>query len=271
MSIKVFLSNLKLNRWGVLAWSVIVFLYALFVIYLYPIISESSLNIIGYINSMPEALKAAVGLEGVELTQSAFTPELFTSVEFLSLWPLLIGIYGIFVGVGIAREVEQGTLDMLLAKPVPRYKVITGKFAVFVFSALLIAVFSMVGIIAGTATVDVSVDFGVLALVLVEAFLLVLAIGCVTLLCAVVFLRPRQALMAGGMFMGLSYILNFVVPALPESFTWLRNLSVFYHFQPNDIVSSISLNGQSVIIYVAVSVVCLVAALVVFQRRDLVA
>jgi ABC-2 type transport system permease protein len=184
---------------------------------------------------------------------------------------LLIGIYGIFVCVGIAREMEQGTLDLLMAQPVPRYKVILAKFSVFIVSAFLIAVFSILGIMAGAATVDTPVNLSSISLVFVEAFLLVLALGSVTLLCAAVFLRPRHALMVAGMFMGLSYILNFVVPALPEAFEWLRNLSVFYHFQPADIATDVALNGLSVAIYVGVFVVCTGAALITFQRRDLVA
>jgi ABC-2 type transport system permease protein len=252
-----------------LAWSGIVFLYALFVVYLYPIISESSLDMMAYINSLPDAFKAAFGLEG-QLTEM-LSLEAFASVEFFSFWPLLIGIYGIFVCVGIAREMEQGTLDLLMAQPVPRYKVILAKFSVFIVSAFLIAVFSILGIMAGAATVDTPVNLSSISLVFVEAFLLVLALGSVTLLCAAVFLRPRHALMVAGMFMGLSYILNFVVPALPEAFEWLRNLSVFYHFQPADIATDVALNGLSVAIYVGVFVVCTGAALITFQRRDLVA
>jgi len=270
MSLKIFLSNLKLNRWGILSWSISIFIYALFVIYLYPLISESSINILGYLEAMPDAMKAAIGLEDVDLTGVAFSVETFVAVEFFSLWPLLIGIYGIFSSVGIAREMEQGTLDLLLAQPVQRYKVIAGKFAVFVFSAFLIAVFSILGLIAGSALIDIPVNLGSISLVFVEAFLLVLSIGCFTVLCAAIFLKPRQALMAGGMFMGLSYILNFIIPALPEHFEWLRNFSIFYHFQANEIVTSVSLDVLSVAIYAAISVICFVAALFVFQRRDMV-
>ena len=165
---------------------------------------------------------------------------------------------------------EQGTLDLLLAQPVQRYKVIAGKFAVFVFSAFLISIFSVLGLVAGSALIDTPVNIGSISLVLVEAFLLVLSIGCFTVLCAAIFLKPRQALMAGGIFVGLSYILNFIIPALPEHFEWLRNLSIFYHFQANEIATSASLDGLSVIIYAAISIVCFVAALFVFQRRDMV-
>jgi ABC-type transport system involved in multi-copper enzyme maturation permease subunit len=65
-----------------------------------------------------------------------------------------------------------------------------------------------------------------------------------------------------------SYIINFMVPILDPSISWLRNLSLFYYYQPQEIVSSASLNGTAVAVYAVVAVVCSIAALVVFQRRD---
>ena len=68
-----------------------------------------------------------------------------------------------------------------------------------------------------------------------------------------------------------SYILNFMVPILDPSISWLRNLSLFYYYQPQEIISSGSLNGTAVIVYATVAVVCFIAALMVFQRRDITA
>ena len=84
MSLKILVSNLKLGKWGILAWSGIVFLYALFVIYLYPIISESSLDMVGYINSLPESFRAAFGFQ--EEIAEMFSLESFASIEFFSFF-----------------------------------------------------------------------------------------------------------------------------------------------------------------------------------------
>ena len=65
------------------------------------------------------------------------------------------------------------------------------------------------------------------------------------------------------------YILNFMILVLPDSFEWLRNLSIFYHFQPNDIIASGALNGTAVAVYSFVIVFSFAAALYIFQRRDL--
>jgi len=270
MSLKLFLSNLKLGRWGILAWGVLIFLYGILTMYLYPTMTQSSLDILGYINALPDAMKAAFGYEGIDFTNMTFTPEAFATLEFLVIWPLLIGIYGIFASIGLAREAERGTLDLLLAQPVSRYKVLVSKFSVFIFAALMIAVASLLGLFIGALIINETVDTMSLALVLIEALLLVLSFASFTLLCSVIFLEPRKSLLVAGVFVGGSYIVNFMVPILSPSASWLRNISLFYHYQPNEIVNNASLNWTSVSVYVGVSIVCFVAAMIIFQRRDLV-
>ena len=270
MSMKLFLSNLKLSRWGILAWGILIFLYGILTMYLYPTMTESSLDILGYINALPDAMKAAFGYEGIDFTNLTFTPEAFATLEFLVLWPLLIGIYGIFASISLARESERGTLDLLLAQPVRRYKVLISKFAVFIFAALIIATASLLGLLLGAAIINETVDTLSMALVLLEALLLVLSFASVTLLFSVIFLEPRKSLLVAGVFVGGSYIINFMVPILNPSISWLRNISLFYHYQPYEIVNSSSLNWTAVFVFTGVSIVCFVAALVIFQKRDLV-
>ncbi len=267
MSLRLFLSNLKLSRWGLVAWAGIIFLYALLTMSLYP--TMKSLDILGYMNEIPDALKAAFGFEGIDFSSFILTPESFAAMELLVLWPVMIGVYAIFSSIGIAREVERGTLDLLLAQPVKRYKVLISKFAVFVLAALLIAIASLIGLALGSALINESVDIISLSLVLLEALLFVLVFASVTLLFATIFLEPRKSLLAAGVIMAGSYILNFIVPILDPSISWLRNLSLFYYYQPQDIINSAALNGTAVAVYATVAVVGFAAALFVFQRRDI--
>lgn len=271
MSLRLFLSNLKLGRWGLLAWAILIFLYGVLTMSLYPTMVKADIDILSYLNALPDAMKAAFGYEGVDFTAFTMTPEAFATLELLVLWPLLIGIYGIFASVGIARESERGTLDLLLAQPVKRYQVLISKFSIFVVAALLIAVASLAGLVLGATLINESVNIGSLAMVLFEALLLVLAFASFALLCSVIFLEPRKSLLAAGVVMAGSYILNFMVPILDPSVSWLRNLSLFYYYQPNEIVNTASLDGTAVIVYTSVTIICFIAALLVFQRRDLAA
>lgn len=269
MSIRLFLSNLKLGRWGLIAWVVLLFLYGWLTMALYPSISESAPAITDYMGTLPESFLAGLGYEGIDFGDFFLSPEAFATMEFLILWPLLIGVYGIFSCVNIARETEKGTLDLLLAQPVKRYNVLITKFSVFVFAALLITAMSLIGLLVGTVIINETVDTASLALALFEALLLVLAIASFTTLFSVIFLEPRKSLLVAGVVTGGSYILNFIVPLFNPSIEWIRNLSIFYHYKPNDIISSSSLNMTAVVVYVVIIVICFAASLVVFQRRDI--
>lgn len=267
MSWSLFLSNLKLSRWGIMAWAVILFLYGLLTIYIYPTISGSSSAILEYINSLPEVLKAAFGYEGVDI--AVMTPETFVTMEFAVMWPLMIGVYAIFSGISIAREAEHGTLDLLVAQPIRRYKVMMSKFAVFVLGAVIIAAASLLGLVAGAGLIDEPVNITSLSLILAEAVLFVLAIGGYTLLLAAVFLEPRKSLLVAGVITAVMYIINFIVPILDPAVEWIRNSSLFYYYQPQQVVSSGSLDGTAVAVYAGVAVISFAAALIIFQRRDI--
>ena len=243
MSWRLFLSNLKLSRWGLVAWAGIIFLYALLTMSLYP--TMKSLDIFGYMNEIPDALKAVFGFEGIDFSGFILTPESFAAMELLVLWPVMIGIYAIFSSIGIAREVERGTLDLLLAQPVKRYKVLISKYAVFVLAALLIAIASLAGLALGSALINESIDIISLSLVLLEALLFVLAFASITLFFTTIFLQPRRSLLAAGLIMAGSYIVTFIVPILEPSISWLRTLSLFYYCQPHAILNSASLTGAA--------------------------
>lgn len=269
MSLKLFFSNLKLGRWGIATWAILIFLYGILTMYLFPTMGDANESILSYLNQLPDAMKAAFGYEGIDFTTLTFTAEDFVTLEFLIVWPLLIGIYGIFSGVGIAREAERGTLDLLLAQPVKRYGVLISKYSVFIFAALLITAASLLGLFTGTMFIDDSVNMGTISLALIEAFLLALSFATVALLCSAIFLEPRKALLFAGGFMGISYIVNFMVPVLDPAFNWVRNTSLFYFYQPNEVVESNSLNGETIAVYLSVIVICFIASLVVFQKRDI--
>jgi ABC-type transport system involved in multi-copper enzyme maturation permease subunit len=99
--------------------------------------------------------------------------------------------------------------------------------------------------------------------------LFVLVFASLTLFFATIFLQPRKSLLAAGVLMAGSYILNFIIPIMDPSISWLRNLSLFYYYQPQEIISNASLNGTAIVVYAGVAMVAFVAAILVFQRRDI--
>jgi ABC-2 type transport system permease protein len=269
VKLSLFLSNLKLSRGTLIAWCSLIMLYGIFAVYLYPVISKSSMDYISYIASLPEAMRAVVGLGNIDVSSLAFTADTFVAVEFLMWWPVILCFYAIFAGVSISREVERGTLDLLLAQPVSRTRVLISKYANVLMGTMLITAASWLGIAAGAPLADVSVNLGNQALALLQGLLFVAAIGSYTLLASVIFLEPRKALAAAGVLTAAMYILNFIVPLLSHSFSWLAEVSFFHHYNAVQIVRSGALDWTAVIIFSATFLVCSVASIIIFRKRDL--
>ncbi len=213
---------------------------------------------------------AAMGLGGLDITSLAFTLDTFVAIEFLMFLPVIVVFYAIFGGVNLSREAERGTLDLLLAQPVSRTRVILTRFGTLAAGVLVIAIASWIGIVLGLPLIEhAPVNLGSQALAIMVGSLLVLAVGACTLLFSAIFLDPRKALLAAGGLTAVMYIINFIVPVLSPALKWLRNLSFFYHYNAVEIVRTGDPNWTAVIIYGATFIIALSAAVIIFNRRNI--
>ncbi len=239
---KLFFSNLKMGRGGLIAWSLLLLIYGLFAVYMYPTISASTMDYIGYIASLPEGLRAAMGLGNLDISSMTFSLDTFVAVEFLMFWPTVMAFYAVFGGVNLSREVERGTMDVLLSQPISRSRVLLTKFGVMALGVLIIGAASWLGIAMGLPLIDSTpVNLGGQALAILAGVLMVLAIGAYTLLFSAIFLEPRKALLAAGGLTAAMYILNFIIPVLSPALSW-RATCPFLSYNAVEIVRTGELN-----------------------------
>ncbi|MBU2008622.1 MAG: ABC transporter permease [Chloroflexi bacterium] len=268
MSPHLFLSHLRAARWGLVAWSGLMGLYALLVFYLYPVMKEA-----GYeqmFEKMPESIKAMAGLQDLP-SGIGLSLEAFVAAEFLSSWAAVVVIYAIFAAGGIvAREVERGTMDLILAQPLSRTRLVLSKFAVFLAGVGIIAMGSFLGFLAGMAVFDETMSLGNTALALFQGVSLVLAVGSYSLLLSCLTLDPRRTLLLSGTITAAFYILNFVAPAL-KGYTWAGRFSLFHYFSPEPIMRTGQPDWWGLGIFWGLALICLALSLSVFRRRDIVA
>lgn len=269
MKLSLFLSNIKLSRGTLFAWCSLILLYGVFAAYLFPVVSKSNLDYIGYIASLPESMRTAMGMGNIDLASMAFTADTYIAIEFLMFWPLIVCFYAIFAGVSISREVERGTLDLLLAQPVSRTRVLISKYAIPLTGIVLIALFSWLGLAVSAPLADIELNMWNQFLAILHGLLLVAAIASYTLLANVIFLEPRKALAVAGVITAAMYIINFIVPLLGTGLKWLSNLSFFHHYNAIEIARSGNVDATALIIYGATFIVCSAASVIIFRRRDL--
>ncbi len=189
--------------------------------------------------------------------------------------PLVIAMLGIFAvgtaSTAIAGERQRGTLEVLLARPIPRRVVYVTLFVAIaaVIGALLAAL--LVGMYAGSATQDLLGDLPAreLPLVWLNGFLLWTSFVSFSLAASASFDRTGPAIGLSLAYLLVNYFLE-ILGSLWTDVAWSQEYSLFHHFQVSEILDGHADPIDFVILSVAVAVP-LAWALVAFPRRDLAA
>jgi len=269
MSLRLLRINLYFQRWSAVAWIVGMAAMAFLVAALYR--SVAGADYAQLIEGMPDALLAAIGVDPdlVRTTDGRYPVESWLTQEFLAWAPLAVGIYGVVYGSGaVAREAENGTLDLVLSHPVPRAWLVVAKALVFLVSVTLLVVASGVALQAGLAAAGTTFSMPRICLVLLQAALVPLAIGGYSLLFSCLFLSTGKAAAVGGLLTLAFYAIDLLSRTV-EGIGWLGNVSLFHFYQPEHILFTGHLDWTGVGVCSLVAVGTVAAAAVTFQRRDI--
>lgn len=265
---------LNFSRGGALAWVAVILVYVLTLFYFYESLGQAEFleTYLTVMEEMPEGMKQALGLTelGFLLTGDLYRMEIYLNMEYFSWLPLLLSIYAIFFGSGlVARDAEKGALEFLLSQPVRRFQVVITKFLVFLAVLAAVMAASVVGMLVGAALMGQSLNLPNLLVAHLQAFVLVVAVAAYASVFSVLFLNNGRALMLSGLITAALYILNFVGPAL-GSLQWLQKGSLFYYFQGMSLLLEGQVNMAGLVLHAAVALAALAAAVVLFERRDIV-
>ncbi len=155
----VLAKTLRDLRGGLLGWGATLLCTALMLICFYPAFSGLK-ELQQIIDNSPPALKVFYGRFA-----DFSTLEGFLGLEGYNLFlPALFLVYTILAGSAlVGSEEERGTLDLLLAYPVRRWRLAGAKFVALAVTTTLLAALTALGLVAGGLAVGVSANYGRLA------------------------------------------------------------------------------------------------------------
>jgi ABC-2 type transport system permease protein len=269
VSLALYQVNFRFYRLSALVWAVGAAAYAFFVAVLYQ--SVGSADYAELIEGLPEALRAAMGLDPdiPLIIGGKLSPESWVAIEFLGYGALVMAIYGAIYGAGaIAREAENGTLDLVLSQPVRRRQLVFAKAQVFLTSTVLLMVTTGLGVIVGLVAAGASVDVGNLSLTLVQAWLVGLAIGGVALAASCAFLSTGRAGALAGLLTVALYFLE-ILSRTVEGAEWVGNVSLFHFYEAQRLMTNGDVSWTGVVVCSAVAVAAVAAGAAIFERRDI--
>jgi len=253
------------DQWRlVLGWAAFSGIWPAMYVALYPSIGGLG-ELEKMLNEFPPAIREFFASSSLNLS----TPEGFLNLElFTFVAPLLVLAYTVIVGGGAtAGEEERGTMDLLLANPIPRWRIVVEKAAAFAVGTAVIGLGMWIGAALGAVAVTVDLDLWLVGQAIGSAVLLGYALGGLAL--ALGALTGRRWLAAGISLMVV--IAGFFLNGLGALVDWLepwRPISPFYQYISNDPLSN-GIDPANAAVLLAWALVSGIVAVIAFERRDL--
>ncbi len=242
------------------------FVYLLFLGSAFPTLQNNAADFEKMLDSYPEALRAMFNIvEGVSLSSGPG----FLHMELYSLvLPLLLIIFAVGFGArAVAGEEEDGTLDLILAGPVSRLRLLAHQFAAMTLLTFLIGLVNYLAILLAGAAFGMGLSpaklaaatFGVVLIALVFGSL-ALAVGATT--------GKRGVAVAVASAAALAAYLIF---SLADVVTWLgtvQKASPWYYYAASTPLLK-GLEWAHAGVLAAIAIALPVAGGMVLDRRDL--
>lgn len=259
----ILLKTLREKKRALIGWTIGMLALAGMYLVLWPTIQDQAADFQKLVDNYPEALKSIFGIEEITTAAGYLNTELFSFMA-----PLIFIIFAIGMATDVtAGEEQRKTMDLLVANPVTRTRVVVEKFGALVVGLALIAFALAAALWVGGLLVDMDIGFEYLMAAATDQFLLGAAFGAVALVIACV---TGKRGFARGIAAGLA-VAAFLLHSLAPVADWLkpyRELSPMYHAIGTEPLRN-GLSLTSVAFLVAITAAFLGSSLVAFSRRDL--
>lgn len=230
---------------------------------LFPSIEQSGVDFAEMMESMPEGFQSAFDVESINTVEGFLAVELY---QFI--WVLLFGIYAAYSAAGlVAGDVETGRLDLLLAAPVSRVRLLLERFAALLVPVLVPNLLVPLGVVFGVRLIGESID--VVDLLMVHVLSIPYLLVCAGLGLLLSVAADREAIAQRGAIVAVFML--FLVETVAESadVDWLGALSPTRYYDPAAILVDGSYDVAGALFLLAGAAALVVASLAYFQRRDI--
>lgn len=217
---------------------------------------------------MPPAMMAAFGL-GDDIKALA-TPEGLIAFGFFGKMALVFAAFPVVMGLrATSQEEAEGTLDMILSLPVPRWRVVLEKFLAYSIDIVILAVMMILGMYLGQPLIDIPLDTMKLTLLILNIVPVLIFVLAMTIFVGALNSRRQQVVTIMTAFVIVSYLVQSVGAMVNTS--WmdiLKNFSFFTYYNVQRLLTE-GVVTLHIAILLIVAVGLIGASLFVFDRRDI--
>jgi ABC-2 type transport system permease protein len=251
-----------ISKWkNIVVWSVSMFLLALMFTGLYDSFKGEITDVIG---NAPKLMEAMIG----PIPEGAVTPEGWLGIELYGLlFPILLAVIAVSAGASaIGAEEESGTIELILASPISRGRVVLEKSLGVMVQLAIISGSLWAGIAIGSILFPFDVSLTNVFSATGMGWIFGTTVAYITMSIQALTGRKGLALGVGGGFVGLSYVMM-VISGLIHGLNSLKHISLFnYYDGPSVLING--LNETSFSVMLGLSVLCFAVSLYGFYNRD---
>lgn len=192
----------------------------------------------------------------------------YATFKYGGLLPLFVGIWTILAGARMVRgEEERGALDIVLATPQGRARVLLQKIGALVIAVALIGLLIGLFALGGMAGAKVTVDPAGALLAGLNVGLAALLFGLLALVLAQFLSRSAAAGWAGGL-MAFFYLLDGLGRTV-NGLGGLERVSPFFYYQlSKPLIPTYGANGGALLVLAVLCALEVAVAVPLFARRD---
>lgn len=265
---EITLKEFKCNLKGFLIFTI---LMSLFFLWFTTMFDAEFLGSMGdLLDSYPEAIRRMVG-QFVSL--SIFTG--FINVYLFSLTWMYLGTYFVMkASQDIPNEIENKTIDLILSKPIRRWKFVLGKFLRYVLSSLCLVICLGLSVFLGIFSfpnIDPTLVYiPELITTFVWLFFFLIALVSTSLLFST-FLRPRRSLSFAFSILIFFYIIGTYYENFGAGMEFLRYLSIFNYFETSNLLVNQVWSDVlgNILVLTGYSVCLVIISVIIFNKRDI--
>jgi ABC-2 type transport system permease protein len=247
---------------GTAVLAVLLAVFGLFTVAFFPSVEASSAALEEYIRNLPPAFRAAFGIESFGTVGGFLATELY---QFG--WVILLGTYLAYrAGALVAGDVEDRGIDIWLATPVSRRRLVVERYLALVPTVLAVNVVVPLILVPAIALIGEPVPVARLAAVHLLSVPYLLATAAFGLVLSVLASRESVASRGAlGLVFGL-YLVDSLAATADAG--WLGAVSPTRYFDPTAVLvrGEYDLAGAAVLLVAAVALVA--AAVTIFRRAD---
>lgn len=264
----VVLWELRRRRNAIIWWTVGSVIMTAVIMSLFPSIRDQAEQMNKVINQLPAGLRelkaGSAGIVDVGDPASFINSQLFYATLPI-MWIILAITRG---GAALGREEQSKTLELLLAQPLSRGRLLVAKFTSVTLELLIVGTASLAVVLAMAPMFDMNLSAGVLTAATVYTTLFSLSFGVIAL--------ALHA--AGGVFKHIATPLavtlgfgGYIITSLSGLTDWLDvpvTFMPYHYFNPLDVLNGKTPRGLLVYL-IGVAVFCAMLAAIGFRRRDI--